>query len=90
MFGRPNTGSGRTIGLLNQNLPERGVAASGHACTVTWGQGEMHARGPEAYRLGGLRDARCGAIHDDLLICMVISAIAESSFLVGWGNDGAG
>ena len=36
---RAEQGVGRTIESLNQNLPERGEAARGHAGTVTRGHG---------------------------------------------------
>ena len=53
MPGQLNTGSGRSFGSQNQNLSERGEAASGHAGT---GQGDMgaHARGPEAQLTRGM------------------------------------
>ena len=38
---RSNTGSGRTIGSMNQKLPERGEAARGHVGTVTRGHGSV-------------------------------------------------
>jgi hypothetical protein len=56
---------------------------------VRWLGGKGHTL--EVRRLSGFvtrRAAGCEAIDDDLLIWMDKYVIAESYFLVGWGNDG--